>query len=208
MNKLLFSLLTLSLLMAVAPAQAQSGDPWTKKQAAQWYAGQQWLKGLSLKPHASVDQQAFARQYQANPAGWDKAFAYMKGTDLTSLPPGRHPIDGEQVFVLVTEGPAKELAQTRWESHRLYNDIHLVAKGEEKIGLAPVASSQPTTPYDPAKDIAFYTAAGRFHLAQPGTFFIVTPGDAHRPGIKVDDAGAVVKKIVIKISARPAGTEK
>jgi biofilm protein TabA len=212
MNKIFSSLwlplFFLPVLLLTSPCQAQSGHKEMKKQAAQWYSSQEWLKGLPLKPHASIDQEAFARQYQANQAGWDQAFAYMKETDLNSLPPGRHPIAGEQVYVLVTEAAAKDLNQTRWESHRLYNDIHYVVKGKEKIGLAPVASSQLATAYDLAKDIAFYTAEGKFHLAQPGTFFIVTPGDAHRPGIKVDGDEEVVKKIVIKISTRAENSEK
>ena len=212
MNKIFSSLsiplFFLPVLLLSFQCQAQSGHQWTKKQAAQWYRGQEWLKGLPLKPHASIDQEAFARQYQANPAGWEKAFAFMKQTDLNSLPPGRHAIAGEEVYVLVTEAAAKDIDQTRWEAHRHYNDIHYVVQGKEKIGLAPVASSQVTTAYDPARDIAFHTAEGQFHLAQPGTFFIATPGDAHRPGIKVDGSGQVVKKIVVKVSTRAAVPEK
>jgi biofilm protein TabA len=190
--------LWIAFLLINFQSQAQSGNKWTKKQADQWYNNQKWLNGLSSKPHPATDREEFARQYQANPVGWDKAFAYLKETDLSSLKPGKYPIDGEQVYVTVTEGPAKELDKTKWEAHRLYSDIHYVVKGKEKIGVAPVAAAQLTEAYDPAKDIMFYTAKGNFYLAEPGTFLIISPKYAHRPSIKVNGDGSV-KKVVVKI---------
>ena len=205
MKKMLYPPFILALLSAVlllsASAQAQSANKWTKKQAAKWYNSQVWLNGLALKPHAATDPEEFARQYHANQPAWDKAFAYMKETDLNSLAPGRFPIDGENVYVIVTEAPARELDKARWESHRNYSDIHLVVRGKEKIGLAPVSAATLTEPYDPAKDIMFYTAEGKFYLAEPGTFFIVTPNVAHRPGIRAD-GDEVVRKVVIKVRTR------
>lgn len=195
-------LVCIAVLLTCSQAQAQAGNRWTKKQAAQWYGAQEWLQGSPLKPHAATDKEEFARQYQANKPGWDKAFAFLKETDLSSLTPGRFAIDGENVYAIVTEGPAKEADQARWESHRNYNDIHYVVKGKEKIGLAPVSSARLTDAYDPAKDIMFYTAEGKMYLAEPGTFFIVSPRDAHRPGIKAD-GDEVVKKVVIKIRTTP-----
>jgi biofilm protein TabA len=202
MKKMLYPPFILVLFLAVLlirfQSQAQSADKLTKQQAAKWYKSQEWLHGLQLKPHSSTDQEEFARQYHANQPGWDKAFAFMKETDLNSLAPGRIPIDGENVYVIVTEAPGKDPDKARWESHRNYNDIHYVVKGKEKIGLAAAASATITAAYDPAKDIMFYTAEGKFHLAEPGTFFIIAPRDAHCPGIKVD-GDEVVKKVVIKV---------
>lgn len=186
-----------------AQSTNQSTNKWTKKQADQWYKRQTWLNGLSSKPHPATDREEFARQYQANPSGWDKAFTYLKETDLNSLKPGKYPIDGEQVYVTVTEGPAKDLDKTRWEAHRNYSDIHYVVKGKEKIGIAPVAAAQLTEAYDPAKDIMFYTAEGNMYLAEPGTFLIISPKYAHRPSIKVDGEG-MVKKVVVKIRTSAA----
>lgn len=82
----------------------QSDNKWTKKEASKWYNSQEWLNGLQLKPHTSFDQEEFAKQYHSNKKGWDKAFAYMKETDLKSLTPGRHQIDGENVYVIAYSG--------------------------------------------------------------------------------------------------------
>lgn len=202
MKKMLYSLFigilfTTALLMNYQ-SQAQSNNVWTKQQASKWYNSQEWLNGLQLKPHASTDPEEFAKQYHSNKTGWDKAFAYMKETDLNNLKPGRYEIDGDNVYVIVTEAPTKDLQQTKWESHRNYNDIHYLIKGKEKIGVTPVTVATLTEAYDATKDIMFYTAEGNYHQAEPGTFFIIPPKYAHRPSVKTNE-NEVVKKIVIKI---------
>ena len=176
----------------------QSDSVWTRKKAAAWFNGHDWLNGLQLKPHKSIDQQEFAKQYHNNKEKWDKAFSFLKENDLASLKLGKIQIDGENVYATVTEGPTKDFDKTIWESHRNYNDIHYVIKGKEKIGVAPVSLATVTKEYDSTKDLANYTAKGKYYITNPGTFFIIFPEDAHRPGIKVEGYN-VEKKIVIKI---------
>ncbi len=178
-----------------------SGDSSKKSNdetTSQWFETGEWSKGLKLKPHESVDQEEFKKQYQANQEGWDKAFAYLKSGELAGIAPGRYEIDGENVFAIITEGPAKEFDSTRFEAHLNYIDIHYVIEGKEKIGKAPVASANIIQEYDSAKDIAFYTADGKYYESSPEIYFIMFTGDAHRPGIKADDS-AVLKKLVIKV---------
>jgi YhcH/YjgK/YiaL family protein len=77
-----------------------------------------------------------------------------------------------------------------------------VVKGKEKIGVAAVSSATVIKPYDDAKDIANYTADGKFYIATPDEFFLFFPSDAHRPSIKVNGYDTV-KKLVIKIRYTP-----
>ncbi len=49
--------------------------------------------------------------------------------------------------------------------------------------------------------LVFLTPGENTTLAEPGTFFIFTPEDAHRPGIKVDGFDTL-KKVVIKVRAK------
>lgn len=156
------------------------------------------MNAQHLNPHASIDKMEFAKQYHAHKSWWDEAFAYLNETDLTGLKPGRYPIDGDNVYATVTEAPLKDLDKSMWEAHRNYNDIHLMINGKEKIGIAPFSAASVVTAYDPAKDIGFYTAEGRYYTGDPETYFIVFPKDAHRPGLKIKD-NDVVKKIVIKV---------
>jgi YhcH/YjgK/YiaL family protein len=191
-------LLAFVIFLIVGSAALAQDTAWTEKSASKWVKSKEWKNGLKLKVHSSVNAVVFARQYHKNKAVWDKAFAFLRDSDLAALKPGRHEIDGANVYATVTEAPSKEFDKSAWESHRKYIDLQYVIKGKEKIGVADVTKATVIKPYDDAKDIANYTADGKFYVAEPGTFFLFFPGDAHRPNIKVDGYD-VVKKIVIKI---------
>ncbi|MDB5247742.1 MAG: hypothetical protein JWQ40_2136 [Segetibacter sp.] len=163
-----------------------------------WFKSKQWLGGLKVTPHTSIDQDEFAKQYRSNQKRWDIGFAYLKNTKLAGLTAGKHLIDGENVYALVTEGPLKELDKTLFEAHQKYSDIHLMVKGKEKIGVAPFSSATLVTPYDPVRDIGFYNAEGQYHTGDTETIFILFPKDAHRPNLKLEGYD-LVKKVVIKI---------
>ena len=179
------------------PAIAQDGNL-SKKEVNKWYNQKDWLNGLSRTPHPSVNKQEFARQYNAARELWDKAFNYLRQTDFSNLKPGKYPIDGENVFAIVSEGATKELDKTMWEAHKNYEDIHFVISGKEKIGITPVASASVSKEYDAAKDIAFFTSKGKYYVSGPDNFFIVFTQDAHRPGVKTEGADTV-KKVVVKV---------
>jgi len=168
--------------------------------AQRWLQAGSWSNGFSWKPHASIDAATFRSQYAANKAYWDLAFSFLGQTDLSALPAGRHPIDGENVYASVTHNPSRDLDSTEWEAHRDYIDIQAVIAGEELIGVHPVASAVLTKPYDAKRDVANYKAEGTLHTARPGTFFIFFPTDAHRPNI-TPGGNRPVKKIVIKLRA-------
>ncbi len=193
----LIALIIISFFISCNTKVQQAEGPAGNK-VNKWFKGHTWLNGLQLKPHKSVNKKEFARQYSANKIWWDKAFEYLRETDLKNIPPGRYAIDGDNVFAIITDGPGKEFEKGKWESHRHYNDIQYVIRGEEKIGIAPFPSLTVTEPYDNSKDIAFYTGKGKYYTANPTMFFIFFPENAHRPGIKINGADPI-KKIVIKV---------
>lgn len=197
-KKLLFSAFVLVLSGFYFQVKAQSSA--SKKENEKWFKKQEWLGGLKLKPHSSVDVQEFAQQYHANKKYWDEAFAFLKNNDLTKLAPGKYPIDDDNVYASVTEDPTKDYDQSKWESHKKYIDLQYVISGEEKIGVTPVADVKVTEPYDAAKDIAHYSGTGKIYDAKPGTFFLFFPGTAHRPNITTG-GNKRDKKIVIKIKS-------
>ncbi|MDB5223275.1 MAG: hypothetical protein JWN83_1942 [Chitinophagaceae bacterium] len=198
MKKLFLSALFFAMSFLFITAVAQDTNEWTKKKAKKWFKKKEWLGGLELKPHKTINVQEFARQYHANKAYWDKAFAYLKNTDLNNIPKGKYPIDGDNVFASVTADSSKDFDKTNWESHRKYIDIQYVINGEEKIGVYPVSDAAVTKEYDEKKDVANYSADGKLYSATPETFFVFFPTDAHRPNITPGD-NKVVKKIVIKV---------
>lgn len=152
---------------------------------------------LLLKPHNSIDKEEFAKQYHSNKLWWDKAFAFLKETDLTAIKPGKYVIDDDNVFATVIEGSPRQMDTTQWESHLNYQDIHYIISGKEQIGIANVSSLTVATEYDRKRDLIFYTGKGKYYIAETGAFFIFFPQDAHRPNLQFNSHN--VKKIVIKI---------
>jgi len=198
-----FAVLFFSVVLAsgcIGTAQT-GGKDLTDEQATKWFISGDYLNGLKIKPHESTNKLEFAKQYQKNKALWDKAFAYLKETNLETIAPGKYPIDGDNVFASVTENKTKDFKDTKYESHVKYIDLQCVIKGEEKMGKVAVSKAINTSPYDPAKDLALYTSEdGTFYEATPGVFFLFFSQDAHRPNIKVEGFDSD-KKIVIKIKA-------
>ena len=198
-----FLLASLLFSFSLSHLSAQSiNNNWSSHKAKKWFKKKEWLNGLSATPHSSIDKVQFAKQYHLNQAAWDKAFAYLKNTNLKTLANGRHVIDGDNVYAIVTEAPTKDYDKTAFESHRMYIDLQYVITGEENMAKAPLASVTVNKPYDEAADIAYYTGAGKIYTVPAGTFMLFFPADAHRPNI-TPGGKKVVKKIVIKIKAVP-----
>ncbi len=154
-----------------------------------------------MQPHASINKKELAIRYHQHKDRWDKAFAYLKNTThLLTLQTGKHLIDGENVFALVSEYSSKNPEDTRFEAHKLYTDVQYIISGKELIGRTDFANTTAViTPYDAAKDIAFFQVKdSQNYTATPGTFFIFFPNDAHRPSMR-DGESVKVKKVVVKV---------
>jgi YhcH/YjgK/YiaL family protein len=176
---------------------------WTEKSAGKWVKSGTWKNGLKENVYADVDAVMFAKEYHANKAIWDKAFAYMRDHDLAALPNGSSKIEGDQLTLSVTEPTSKEFDKTQWESHKKYIDLQYIVRGKEKMGVNDLPKLTETDPYNEAKDVAHYSGDGKYYVAEPGTFYLFFPRNGHRPSIKVEGYD-VVKKVVFKI--RVAGT--
>jgi YhcH/YjgK/YiaL family protein len=153
-----------------------------------------WL----ANPHPEINKVKFAQQYHLNKTYWDKAFAFLKDTDLQTLTVGRHVIDGDNVFAIVQEAPTKDYDKTAFESHLNYIDLQYVIRGEEMMGRTSVDSVKVDKPYNEKADIAYYTGDGKIFTVKENSFLLFFPGEAHRPNI-TPGGNKVVKKVVIKI---------
>lgn len=194
-KQILFSAAILVLLFILNAGKSANAQ---QSPAAKWLKSKAWRNGVKLKLHPSVNAGAFYEQYQANKAVWDKAFQLITQHNLDTLKPGKYPIDGDNAYANITEAQSKELEKASWESHQNYIDLQYVINGKERIGVAPVTRATVTNAYDAAKDVTNYMADGQYYVAEPGTFFLFFPKDAHRPNIKVEGF-EIVKKMVIKI---------
>jgi len=168
----------------------------TTKEADAWFKKGTWAPPHLPKPHKTIDRKVFYEQYRLNKELWDSALQFLVTRDLASMAPGKYPIIGERVFATISEAPTKDKDSVKWESHRKYIDLHYVIRGKELIGLSDTAHAVVTKPYAP--DAQNYTTNGKYHLAEPGTFFLIFPNDVHCATIRSGEI-AMEKKLVIKI---------
>jgi len=128
----------------------------------------------------------------------NKSFEYIRITDLKNLPAGRYPIDGENIFALVSEYKTKSEQEGKLEAHKKYIDVQHVISGEELMGYAPLGGQKVLDPYKEENDIVFYTGDKSFTKVSEGMFAIFFPEDVHMPGIASGKSSSV-KKLVIKV---------
>ena len=125
-----------------------------------------------------------------------------KGLDVireyAGRPPGRYEIDGNRLYLMVQEYQTKELADSVWESHREYADVHYIVSGEERMGYAGAAALETVSPYDEAQDAELYAGSGSFFSCTAGTFTVLFPWEPHMPGVAAEGP-ANTRKIVVKV---------
>ena len=201
MKKLILSIMVLISLFGLMGSKSVS-DPatWSNKKIDKWFAKNEWLNGWSVTPDASINRREFAVSYFKNRDRWDKAFKFLKNTDLLKLELKRYDIDDDNLFATVSEYISKNEETAKFEAHRKYIDIQYVISGKEVMNVAPIATvKEILVPYDATKDIEFVAVKEIVSFkANTDKFFIFFPGDAHRPGLK-DGVNSPVRKIVVKV---------
>lgn len=141
---------------------------------------------------------AEAGRYAALHPLFPRAFEFLRNTDLMALAPGKHDVQGEQLFAIVEACPGRTRAEAKLECHRRYIDIQLVLEGVDEMGWRPLAACvDPATDYDAARDIRFFNDAPASWIATPpGSFCLFFPDDAHAPLV----SDGMIRKVVLKIA--------
>lgn len=201
MRTTILPLLLMYMLLAGCSSQRMSAGIGNPKQD-NWYNDSGWLNGLQLKPHASVNRKEFIRQYNTRKVWWDEAFAFLKTHDLDNIKAGVYVVDSGNVIATVSEVAPKDKEQVNFEAHRNFNDLQYVIKGKAQMGVAAITGPdvKVTVPYSDKADTETFAVAGgdAYYTAEPGSFFIFSPKDLHRPAFKL--AGYdTIKKVVIKV---------
>lgn len=130
-----------------------------------------------------------------------RAFEFLRNADLMTLAPGKHDVQGEQLFAIVEACGGRTRAEAKLECHRRYIDIQLVLEGVDEMGWKPVAECvDPATEFDAARDIRFFNDAPSSWIATPpGAFCLFFPEDAHAPLVGT----GVIRKVVVKVAVQP-----
>ena len=146
-----------------------------------------------------VDNIQNAHKYiVANPA-LRAAFEVLKRmTEGTEA--GRYEIDARN-YVNVFSYESNPRENEVFEDHRVYADIHFIILGEENIDVIDAEQTALTEDRYQSEDVALCRAESGYSILElhRGDFAVIFPGEAHRPGIAIDDRKEDVKKAVAKI---------
>ncbi len=129
----------------------------------------------------------------------DQALALL----ATAPQPGKHPLDGDNAFLILAEEYTSPITRHRPEIHARYLDVQLLLEGAELMGYRPRrATQQPDDDRLATQDLAFFDMLeGEQFLAMgPGDFVIFWPGDAHRPLCAVTEP-MLIRKAILKVDA-------
>lgn len=145
-----------------------------------------------------LDTLAESGRYRGLHPLFARAFDFLNDTDLHALEPGKHAVQGEQIFAIVEACTGRSRAEAKLECHRRYIDIQLVLAGVDEMGWKPLAEcAEPATGYDAARDIQFFKDTPSSWIATPpGSFCLFFPNDAHAPLV----SEGLIRKVVVKIA--------
>ena len=138
--------------------------------------------------------------FQSN-AAWKKTFEFIqKASDLE----GGFEIDGRNIYASVSCIATRE-ADSIFEAHRDYADIHIRLAGEETIYSTCINDDMTVnTPYDKEKDFILFEgiqSPDTEVIIRPGYFALYLPDDVHKPCVMTGDSPVNTKKIIVKIKA-------
>ncbi|ENT2950734.1 YhcH/YjgK/YiaL family protein [Klebsiella sp. 141198] len=129
-----------------------------------------------------------------------QAIEHVKAHVSASTPLGKHDIDGNNLFYLISEDSTEPQAERRAEFHARYLDIQIVLRGQEGMTFSTLPAGEPQTDWLADKDIAFLGegAQEKTVILNEGDFVVFYPGEVHKPLCAVG-APAKVRKAVVKV---------
>lgn len=124
---------------------------------------------------------------------------FIRQNPLETLELGKHPIEGQKLFVNIQTAKGRTPDEAVIETHRRMIDIQIPLDGPETYGYTPL-SHLPEAPYNGEKDITKYPdlMAESFIECQPGMFAVFFPQDGHAPCITMSPE---IKKAIFKLKA-------
>ena len=103
---------------------------------------------------------------------------------------------GKNVWLSCYEYDTIPEADSFYEAHRDYGDIHIMLTGREKVCISHPDDLTETDGSKPDGDFyAYHGDAAHTLVLQPGTFLVVFPGDAHKIKMQVDGVETVRKAV-------------
>ena len=157
-------------------------------------------KQINNKTGMIMDRLENAGQYFELHPAFEQAFTFLLRSDLAELPVGRHDINGDSLFCLISKGPGKTRTEARLEAHRKYIDIQYIIAGSDEMGWKSIDDcSIQGEVYNEEKDIEFFGDVPTSWTKVPaGSFTVFFPQDAHAPMVSDAEIHKVVMKIAVE----------
>lgn len=129
-----------------------------------------------------------------------EAIEHIKAHVSETTEKGKHDIDGNRLFYLISEDMTEPFEKCRAEYHARYLDIQIVLKGQEGMTFSTLPAGTPETDWLAEKDIAFLPEGEQEKtvILNEGDFVVFYPGEVHKPLCAVG-APAQVRKAVVKL---------
>ena len=152
------------------------------------------------RDHIIINKLQHAERYYKMHPTFERAFDFLRQDNLAELPAGRHEIDGDCLFCMISKSPGRTRAEAKLEAHRKYIDIQYVIAGIDEMGWRPTADCKLIdTSYDADNDIEFFKDQPDSWTPVPaGTFVIFFPQDAHAPLVGSGEIHKAVLKIAVE----------
>ena len=152
------------------------------------------------RDHVITDSLECAEEYYHMHPAFERAFAFLRQDALAELPDGRHEINGDRLFCIISKSPGRSRAEVKLEAHRRYIDIQYVIAGTDEMGSAATADCKlPDTGYDAEKDIEFFKDEPKSWTKVPaGSFIMFFPERAHAPLVSDGQIHKAVLKIALE----------
>ncbi len=126
----------------------------------------------------------------------DRVIGLLTPDFLSSLGPERVELDGEKLFVTRFDVSTTRDESRLFEYHRRYLDVFVTVEGRERVDIAsPEAVALQVQQGD------YWGGSARAEqsvLLCPGRFLVLFPGDAHRPGMAVEEEESI-SRVVFKV---------
>jgi len=132
---------------------------------------------------------------------FEKAFAALEEMAAGEFVKGKHPVDGDNIFINALEYDTHPAEGALMEAHKTYIDVMYMVSGKEAIGVTPSAElTEITKEYDPAGDafLAKLPCCYTELQMKPGSVCILFPEDGHAPGLDCCEKDHV-RKLIAKV---------
>lgn len=139
-----------------------------------------------------IDKITNLKNYLGLVKNLDNALALIDGQ--RTLADGVYPFEGGRIVSGAFTSAALETKD--FEAHRQYADVMIILEGEETMSYIAFEDMKPTIEYDEEKDISFFEGEDLIITIPAGYFYLVMPGEGHKPGVHLDRESSFRKYIV------------